>query len=143
MLMHAIWPLDFPRLALHCLSHDVPEAWVGDVPAPTMRYVPGLKEQLGHYERQINLSLGLPAEQELDWEDYEKLKACDRLELYLWAREQQMAGNRFVDETIVELERFFVERPLPVAAQAFLAELRRDYTSPPRQAGVMKELTRE
>lgn len=141
MLMHALWPEDFPRLALHCLSHDVPEAWVGDVPSPTMRYVPGLKEQLGVYEREINLGLGLPAEQDLPEEDYNKLKACDRLELYLWALEQRMVGNLFVEGTIIELERFFVERPLPERAHELYLEARSSYNLPPTQAGVMKELT--
>lgn len=139
MLMWELWPEDYPRLSLYCLTHDVPEAWVGDVPSPTMRYVPGLKEQLGMYERKINLSLGLPAEQDLSREDYDKLKACDRLELYLWALEQRFAGNRFVEQTIVELTRFFTEQPLPAAAQRLFHELNQGY-EPARQAGVMKGL---
>jgi hypothetical protein len=66
MLMHYIWPDDFPRLALVCLTHDVPEAWVGDIPAPTCRYTPGLKESLSAAEGNINKDLLLPAEDELD-----------------------------------------------------------------------------
>ena len=47
MLMHYLWPKDFPRLAIYCLSHDIPEAWTGDIPAPVAWAVPELKEALG------------------------------------------------------------------------------------------------
>lgn len=139
MLMHYLWPEDFPRLALQCLSHDVPEAWVGDVPAPTMRYVPGLREALGHLEGDLNRSLGLPGEDELDPEDLAKLKACDRLEFYLWCRDQLAMGNRFAQEACCEIERYFEETPLPARAQALYEDLR-NRAILPRQQGVMMEI---
>jgi 5'-deoxynucleotidase YfbR-like HD superfamily hydrolase len=139
MLLYVLWPDDFPRLALHCLSHDVPEAWVGDVPAPTMRYVPGLREQLGHIEGRISESLGLPKEHDLPLEDHAKLKACDRLELYIWCHEQKLLGNQFVNEFITELDRFFTEVPLPAEAAALVEEIRKGELLP-RQSGVIREL---
>lgn len=139
MLMYYLWPEDFARLVMACLSHDVPEAWLGDVPAPTMRYVPGLKAELGALERDVNLSLGLPAEQDLSDEDHAKLKACDRLEFYLWCREQLRFGNGFVEESMREVERYFEEVPLPERAQRFYLRLR-ERSVLPKQAGVVKEL---
>lgn len=139
MLMHYLWPEDFPRLALHCLSHDVPESWVGDIPAPTGRYVPGFKDSVSVLETKINKSIGLPAEHELDEADYLKLKACDRLEFWLWSREQLLLGNRFAEEGLKEIERYFVEAPLPDRAQLLFKALQgRELL--PRQAGVIKEL---
>lgn len=140
MLMHALWPEDFPRLAIYCLSHDVPEAWVGDIPAPTKRNVPGLKETLDVYESRINRDLGLPAESELEGEDMEKLKACDRLELYLWAKEQVMLGNRFVEGVVRELDHVFEIAPLLPRAASFYAVAREFYTNPPAQDGVMRRI---
>jgi len=117
MLMHYLWPDDFPRLALACLSHDVPEAWFGDIPAPTCRYAPGLKELLNAAEGRLNKSLLLPAEDELAKEDYAKLKCCDRLEFWLWCCEQELSGNLFAQEGKKEVERYFKEVPLLPEAQ--------------------------
>lgn len=137
MLMHYLWPLDFPRLALVCLTHDVPEAWVGDIPAPTCRYAPGLKDTLNSVEGVINKSMLLPAEHELGELDYAKLKCCDRLEFWLWCVEQELYGNMFAKEGRKEIERYFIEVPLLPEAQALWEELR-SQDCLPRQAGVMK-----
>ena len=60
----------------------------------------------------MNLSNGAA----LPKEDRAKLKACDHLELYLWAREQTYGGNMHADCVRRELERFFLETPLPWVA---------------------------
>lgn len=145
MLMLQLWPEDFPRLAGACLCHDVPEAWTGDVPAPTGRYVPGLKDGLGALEQRIFRNLNLPSERELNPEDYTKLKACDSLELWLWCTDQRLAGNLFVEETRQELERYYQESPLPDRAQRFYENARDGdrLRLLPKQAGVIKELVEE
>lgn len=124
MLMHYLWPDDFPRLALACLTHDVPEGWFGDIPASTCRYTPGLKERLSKAEGRLNNSLLLPAEHELAPEDYAKLKCCDRLEFWLWCREQELFGNMYAQEGLKEIERIFTEVPLLPEAQELYEELR-------------------
>lgn len=139
MLLYYLFPEHFSRLAAVTMAHDLPEAWFGDLPAPTMRYVPGLKDTANRIETALNHSMGMPAEADLSMEDLAMLKACDRLELYLWAREQLLFGNRFVGETLTELRRFFRETPLPPAAQAFFEEAEASELLP-RQAGVMKAL---
>lgn len=138
MLMHYLWPDDFPRLALVCLTHDVPEAWFGDIPAPTCRYTPGLRDTLGEKEGRCNKSLFLPAEHELSTDDYVKLKACDRLEFYIWCREQELLGNRFASEGRHEIERYFKEVPLlPRAYDLYQEFLNMELL--PRQAGVVRD----
>lgn len=141
MLMLYLYPRDFPRLVAYALTHDVPEAWFGDIPAPTLRYVPGIREGLADLEGGLNRSLGLPGEDELDADDLLKLKVCDRFELYLFCMEEQARGNRFVDEVITELNRFFRETPLPEEAVGLLAEINKRGALP-RMSGVVKELTR-
>lgn len=146
MLMHALWPEDFPRLALHCLSHDVPEAWVGDVPATTKRYAPGLREQLGALEDRIQRDLGLPEDASLSPDDAEKVRSCDHLELYLWGKEQCLQGNLFVEEMVSELDNFFRERPFRFPEARMLYEEIQGGLSRkllPAQARVISDLCRE
>ena len=138
MLMWYLWPEDFPRLAIFCLSHDVPEAWVGDIPAPTMRYVPGLKEKLADIEDDLNKQCGLPGEHELSEDDHAKMKACDRLDFYLWCRDQESMGNKFAAEALKEIERYFKEVPLPKRAQLLYLELSAMDDTCPVQAGIMR-----
>lgn len=149
MLMWYIWPEDFPRLALHCLTHDVPEAWVGDIPAPTMRYVPGVKDSLSKIETNLNRAIGLPSEFELSPDDYAKLKACDRLEFWLWSMEQvHLLGNRFAAEGLTEVERFFTEVKLPERADWTFKFLKLKHSNDrngllPTQAGTMQRAAQE
>lgn len=144
MLMWYLWPKDFPRLAIYCLSHDVPEAWVGDIPSPVMQYTPGLKAQLSVIEDRIFFWLRLPSEHALDPEDYAKLKACDKLELYIWCLEELERGNRFADECKRELDRYFKEVPLPGVASDLLHLMQNPLIKVlPAQAGIIKQLTKE
>ena len=139
MLMFYLWPEDFPRLAAHCLSHDVPEAWVGDIPSPMLRYNPELKKRVEMVEAHIAADLGLPSEFGLSSEDYAKLKACDALEFWLWSREQIDMGNRFAIDGLHEVERHFAESPLPTNAWNLYSEFKR-VGSLPRQRGIIKEV---
>lgn len=138
MLMLQIWPADFPRLASYCLAHDVPEAWVGDVPAPMMRYA-NLGPAMHPVERKLCQWLELPYEGDLPPEDHAKLKACDRLEFWLWCREQNRLGNIFAADSQAEIERYFKESPLPAEAAALYASIKHSNCTP-EQAGVIKRL---
>lgn len=141
-LMWVLWPEDFPRLSPYCLFHDTGEFIAGDVPAPTMRYAPGVGPAVNRIEAAVQRDCGVPVESTLDPEDYAKLKACDRLELYIWCREQIAVGNTYVNEVIRELLAFFEETPLPAQAAAFLEHLR-GASILPEQSGVMKRLAEE
>lgn len=139
MLIHYLWPADFGRLAIYALSHDVPEAWVGDIPSPALAYTPGLKGALSGLEARLNEDLNLPAETNLLGEDYLKLKSADRLDLYLWARDQANMGNRFAEELMTELRRSVEEFPMHPDATALFEELDKS-TCLPVLAGVMKRI---
>lgn len=123
-IMYVLWPADFLRLAAYCIFHDVPEAWVGDIPAPAKKYDPTIKDATTRMEREIFNQLRLPNDNDLIGEDKAKLRACDSLELYFWAREQMTMGNMHAACVIRELEGFFVQEPLPAVAQQLLEELR-------------------
>src|SRR5690606_38187895 len=123
-LFYLLWPQDFPRVAAVLMFHDVPEAWVGDVPAPMMRYFPDVREAFSKVERRILSELDLPWEHDLSPSDHEKFKACDRLELYAWCKDQLRLGNHEVEECLHELEVYFTKTPLPEPADVLLGIMR-------------------
>lgn len=125
MLMWELWPDDYPRLSIFCLTHDVPEKWFGDTPATAKKYIDGLAETIGEMEDQTQLKLGLPVESDLSDSDYTKLKNCDYLELYMWCIEQLQMGNGCVREILNSLEDFFQEKPLLPVADALLTDIRK------------------
>jgi 5'-deoxynucleotidase YfbR-like HD superfamily hydrolase len=141
MLMRTLWPRDFPRLVALCLTHDVPEAWVGDMPATTKKFAPGVKNAMDLLEDRICVDLGLPLEVGLSHLDRRKLKCCDSLELYIWCIEQKMLGNQFAQEVASQLESFFEKSPLLPEAHELYMELRLDKLAVrPKIAGVIESL---
>lgn len=139
MLMHALWPEDFPRLAYHCLAHDIPEAWMGDIPAPTMRFIPGMKEVVGPIEDALMRRLNMPPINNLAEADHAKLKACDWLEFYLWTRDQDALGNQFAHEGRLEIEAYIDKMGLPSPAwEVFGALMGMSVVA--GQSGVMKSV---
>lgn len=123
-LLFILFPEDYPRLSPAILFHDVPEGWVGDIPAPTKAYDPSVKAACDRMERQIFARLDLPHDLDLPDEDRRKIKACDHLDLYFWAREQQAAGNQHAACVQRELESFFEQRPLLPPAHSLYLEAR-------------------
>lgn len=146
LLLQHLYPDHFPVVAPYALTHDVPEYIWGDVPAPSMRYIPGLREQLGRYEDALNAELGNHPEgvlERMDPERFRILKSCDRLELWFWCREQLLMGNRFAGECLVELERYFEGGALEARADGLWRHARvLDGTSAllPSQAGVAERI---
>lgn len=117
-LLYQLWPQHYARLSPAILFHDVPEGWVGDIPAPTKAYDPAVKRSCDRMERQIFDRLQLPHDLDMAPEDKHIVKACDQLELYLWAREQQAWGNSHAACVQRELESFWRQRPLPEPANS-------------------------
>ncbi len=141
MLMHQIWPGDFARLGLVCLSHDVPEFLVGDMLATVKRHLPSLKSEVEPIEAKICDSLDLPAETDLNTEDYVKVKACDMLEFYLWCRGQINRGNQYAQEGLIEITDYLDSATIPAPFPAVWELLQVTHTLP-RQAGVIEEVAR-
>ncbi len=139
VLLQHLYPDQFAEIAPYALAHDVPEFIFGDIPAPTMRYVPGLRNQLGRYEDALNRELGNKPEGELSGEAHAILKSCDRLELWFWCREQLAAGNFFAREFLDELERYLTSGGLHETADLWWRATR-NMSVVPRQAGVAERI---
>ena len=102
MLMWYFFQSDFKRLAIFALCHDVPECLVGDVPstAKDSATQDGLEDS-------INEEFGLPGLNMMGIREHAILKLCDRLELYIWGKEQLALGNQYAMEIVSNLECVF------------------------------------
>lgn len=101
MLLLQLYP-EYPGLLAVALVHDVPEGVTGDVPA-TVKH--GGEDH--EFDDHILSSWDLPTLGQLTAAEKHALKTCDKLELWLWAREQLEMGNVFVTEIIDNLEFWF------------------------------------
>lgn len=144
-LLFALYPDDYARISPFALFHDVPEAWVGDVPAPTKMYSVSVKIACDTLERAVHEWLRLPCDLDLGDEDRRILKACDHLELYLWTMEQVHGGNLHALCLMRELDRFFEERPLEGPAARLYNEMQMAGPAATERAtdGVISMLARE
>jgi len=114
-LVYVLWgPEFFARVAAAVTFHDVPEAWVGDIPAPTKRYNMSVKLAVDQMDQAVLKRLDLLTPYVgLSLEDKARIKAADMLELYLWAAEEVAGGNRHAACLMRELIRYFGEQRMP------------------------------
>lgn len=106
VLLRLLWP-DEPHLVDFALFHDTPERWTGDVPSPVIRLQAGLRGVLAQEDFRISTRLALPCEHNLSGHDFDRFKACDRLELWLWTWEEEALGNRMILGARAELDKLF------------------------------------
>jgi len=108
------------------LWHDVPERWLGDIPSPAKHNNAGLRREYEELEDQIYKSLDmLDLYQGLSDEDRIWLKACDCLELEIWAVEQLDLGNNRVMPVIAKLGQYFDSGDVPLPKE--ITEFRNKY----------------
>jgi HD domain-containing protein len=104
MLILQLFP-ECPHLLKYALVHDIPEGVTGDVPAPVKK--DGFSD--AEFEDYILREWDLPQLSDLNAADGLVLKTCDKLELWLWTREQGMLGNCYASEVRENLEHWFVQ----------------------------------
>lgn len=125
MLMYYLFPEDYPRLSIYCLTHDIGEGWMGDIPAPAKWALGDAAKVIEGIENDLIEEAGCPREDSLSSADLEKLKTCDRLELYIWCHEQCDLGNTNVWDCIAALEEYFNKGNLHMDALELYEEIRK------------------
>lgn len=105
LLLH---PSPSNQLIRAALWHDMPERFLGDLPAPAKWYNPKLNKQYQDAEQSVldrfgehDLMSRLTLE-ETDW-----LHAADRLELLMWADDQLALGNRHIEPLRANVIKWF------------------------------------
>jgi 5'-deoxynucleotidase YfbR-like HD superfamily hydrolase len=96
--------------------HDLPERWLGDIPSPGK--LGSLAKSFEEVEAEIFEKLGF----KFDLADDDKywLKLVDALDLWCWAKEQQMLGNHAADEIAGRLGGWLQHSPLPDGVREFI-----------------------
>lgn len=72
-----------PEAVWEALHHDTGEMGACDVSYPAKQKYPALAEAAGEAEAQERAEMGVP-EAKVSYEDYQRVKFCDRLESYLF-----------------------------------------------------------
>ena len=125
-LLRLLWPNE-SHLVDFALFHDVPERWTGDVPSTVLARHRTVRDCLNEMDLSISRRLKLPSEHNLDTPDLAKLKAADRLELWLWTYEEEALGNRMVLGVRKQLDKLFEESlSFPDEARQLWNEFRRE-----------------
>lgn len=93
VIIHTLWP-DISRDALlHMMYHDVAEAELGDLPAPTKWKYEGLAKEYSKAEKEYETLLGVHSK--LNEQDAQRCKMADMLELILHCARQLILGNNY------------------------------------------------
>jgi len=123
MLLWYLFPEKFTKLAPYCLSHNIGEVVMGDIPATVKWSLGETVNQIEKIEEETIGYLGFPTCSELEYDDLKIVKACDSLELYLFCLEQLQMGNMLVFGCKENLEAHFRTGWLPTIALDFYYSL--------------------
>lgn len=128
VILRLLWP-DDQHLMDFALFHDIPELMTGDVPSPAIARL-GIQEPLKREDRRIMKALRLPDEHALGVEDWQKLRAADSLDLWLWAWDEEAMGNRAAGVLRDQMDASFNHKndlgQLPPEAWDFIVEFRKE-----------------
>lgn len=98
------------ELLEYILLHDIAERWVGDMPAPAKWYNKRLGMEYEIAESKAVEHLGLWSKlSRLCPRDLQWASALDRLELWLWCKDQQFLGNQHVKRFAEHLNAWFTK----------------------------------
>lgn len=128
VLLRLLWPEE-RHLLDFALFHDVPELSTGDIPSPSITRL-GIEEPLGREDRRVMAALGLPCEHALSPEDWNKLRAADSLDLWLWCWDEEAMGNLSARAMRGEMDTSFDRKhaagTLPPEAWQFIQDFREE-----------------
>lgn len=124
-LVLALHPEPSAELLKAVMLHDVPERWLGDLPAPAKWYAPGLAKVYGQAEEAVERTW------DIGWKlstvsDHAWLNAVDRVEFWLWTHDQLAFGNQHIAVAKEAVEKWFAENweQIPTPVQEFINEYR-------------------
>ena len=102
--------------------HDVPERFTGDIPATVKWQNPILTRQLELMEENTLIQFGLNGPfEEIDSYDKIWLHAIDKLELWIWAKDQITMGNLHAHDMVSRLNGWFDDNEIPEPVEEVIA----------------------
>lgn len=123
-LLLELHPNPSRELILAVLHHDIPERWLGDLPATAKWQNPALAAEYGVAEKRVEQALGLCNPNDLSQEERDWLNAVDRIEFWLWCHDQDALGNRHIVNAKAAVEGWLHDywESLPVECRKFIHE---------------------
>lgn len=119
-LLLVLYPGDPPAALIRAvLWHDAAERLIGDTPSPALRESPALGRAYFALERGILEAMGVPWADQLPLPHKAWLSAVDRIEFYLWTREQMRMGNQEVAHCAERVVNWFRENKTEVPHEAW------------------------
>lgn len=115
LVLHPNPPLNLIKAVMW---HDVPERWLGDVPAPAKWADGEFAKTYERLERRVHKWLG--TRYSLSAEERMWLQAVDKMELLFAAKEQVMLGNQNANAIIGALAQWFSRTPIPDPCAQFV-----------------------
>lgn len=108
-MLRLLWPEAPVALVWAIVEHDIPERVTGDIPSPSIHNVLSASREAMKQEEFDCLLEVLLGEYfiSLDSELMPWLKGLDLLELYLYAKDQRMLGNRNLETMRLAIESRF------------------------------------
>jgi len=105
MILFYLFPEHYRRLVTFALTHDIPEYWVGDIPATIKWYEQEVAKAYDNIENAIFSHMRIISPQVgLSEDEKVILRSCDILELYCWCRRQEALGNANASSFITEIK---------------------------------------
>lgn len=106
------------NVLLAIMYHDFPERWTGDMPSLAKSgdraFAKGMAEREAHIEWLMGWEIELTDDERL-W-----VNALDKLELFLWTKDQLAMGNLGVQGISDSLAEWFEKEPIPQPIVDFL-----------------------
>lgn len=136
-LLLALHPHPTIALVKAVLWHDVAERWTGDVPAVAKWRSPELVDALALAEARVFDALGIQPLDGLTLNEQIWLHAVDKLELWLWCKDQLQLGNRRAAAVLGRLDSWFVGATMAGRVPTEIGQVLREY-----QPGAGDELLR-
>jgi 5'-deoxynucleotidase YfbR-like HD superfamily hydrolase len=130
VLLEELHPAPTLALMRAILTHDLHERWTGDTPGCAKFYNAEFGKTVEDLERKIRQKVGYPALDALSQADGCWLRSLDKVELLLWAHDQEAMGNqnqRVLKENVEEWIGTNWDI-IPLQIQLFLKEFRWDRT---------------
>ncbi len=107
-MMLILHPNPSVNLLRAILWHDGGERWVGDMPSPAKWHNEDLGDAYEAAEAKALAAWGLDEGfKDLTEEDVNWIHAVDRLELWVWCFDQEMLGNKHIQNFKTNLEAYF------------------------------------
>lgn len=118
MLLYVLYPEASKNLIHALMFHDCHERYIGDTPATALWSDGEFAKRYTALGKKTDMALGVDFD--LTHEEVMWLSALDKLELFLWTKDQVALGNYKASPMLGNLIHWFTRNEAPVAVREFV-----------------------